>query len=99
MENAYKSQCRVALFSFLIVLFLTHLFPVYFLVPDLTKAYILGFPAHYFITLVVGWIGTMIFYWFYIQISEKVDRDIEETSAAALEAEEAKARQTRGGTR
>lgn len=96
MEEAYKKQVRTALISFLVVLVLTHLTPLYFLFPGLTKMYILGFPAHYFITLTVGWIGTMIFYWFYIQISEKIDQEIEETSARAVEAEQGRAK---GGSR
>jgi putative solute:sodium symporter small subunit len=94
MEQAYKKQTRVALISFLIVLALTHLFPLYFLFPGLTEFTVFGFPAHYFFTLVISWIGTMIFYFFYIQISEKIDREVEETSFAALEAEE----KARGGT-
>ena len=68
MEDAYRKQCRFALLSFLVVLFLTHLAPVFYFIPQLTAFYILGFPAHYFITLVVGWIGTMVFYWFYIKL-------------------------------
>ena len=90
MEDAYRKQCRFALLSFLVVLFLTHLAPVFYFIPQLTALYILGFPAHYFITLVVGWIGTMVFYWFYIQISEKIDQEIDETSGAAFAAEQGK---------
>ncbi len=92
MEEAYKKQCRVALVSFLVILALTHLTPLFFLVPSLTKSHIFGFPAHYFIALVVGWFGTMIFYWFYIQVSEKVDQEIEETSTRASESEYGKGR-------
>lgn len=98
MEEAYKKQCRVALISFLVILALTHLTPLYFLVPSLTKFYIFGFPAHYFLTLTVGWFGTMIFYWFYIQISEKIDQEIEETSSRAAEAELGKAKAGARGT-
>ena len=87
MENAYRRECRTALIAFLLVTLMTHIFPMYFLFPGLTQLSLFGFPAHYMITIVVGWLVLIPVYWIYINISERIDRDIEESSAVALEAE------------
>lgn len=91
MEKAYKSECRSALIMFLLATALTHVFPIYFLFPGLTESTIFGFPTHYFFTMIVGWLVLIPAYWIYIEISEKIEDEIRETSTAALEAEEAKA--------
>jgi putative solute:sodium symporter small subunit len=58
---------------------LTHIFPLFFIFEGLTQTFILGFPAHYFLTLVVGWLVLMPLYWIYIKTSERIDREIEES--------------------
>ena len=90
MSKAYKKECWLALVAFGIVTLLTHIFPMYFLFPGLTEFTILGFPAHYFLTLILGWLVLMPVYWIYIQVSEKIDDEIRETSARAVELEEMK---------
>jgi putative solute:sodium symporter small subunit len=91
MSKAYKKECWLALVAFGIVTLLTHIFPMYFLFPGLTTFTILGFPAHYFLTLILGWLVLMPVYWIYIQVSEKIDDEIRETSTRAVELEEMKA--------
>lgn len=100
MERAYKKECWTTLIAFLLVLFLTHIFPLYFLFPGLMEFTIFGFPAHYFLTMVLGWIVLMPVYWIYIQISDKVDQDITQLSGRAAELEEVRAygaAQAKGG--
>lgn len=82
MNRAYKKECWLALIAFLVTMLLTHFFPVYFLFKDLTETTVFGFPTHYFLTLVVGWIVLMPLYWIYLTMSEQIDREIENTSAA-----------------
>jgi putative solute:sodium symporter small subunit len=88
VEKAYKKECYSTLIAFAVVTFLTHIFPIYFLFPGLMQITVFGFPAHYFLTLVMGWIVLMPLYWIYIQVSEKIDRDISELSGRAAELEE-----------
>lgn len=83
MEKAYRNECTLALVAFGVVTLLTHLFPLYFLFPEITRYVIFGFPAHYMLTIVVGWLVLIPVYWLYIHLSEKIDRDIEQSSAAA----------------
>jgi putative solute:sodium symporter small subunit len=102
VEKAYKKECYSTLIAFAVVTLLTHVFPMYFLFPGLIQMSILGFPAHYFLTLVLGWIVLMPFYWIYIQISEKIDREISELSGRAAELEEMRAyteSQPKGGAK
>ena len=87
MEKAYKNECYLALVAFGIVTLLTHIYPLYFLFPGLADFTIMGYPAHYFLTLVIGWVVLIPLYMVYISVSEKIDRDIAETSAQANEAE------------
>ncbi len=91
MSKAYKKECWLALIAFGVVTLLTHIFPMYFLFPELTTFTIMGFPAHYFITLIVGWLVLMPLYWIYIILSENIDDEIRETSTRAVELEEMKA--------
>jgi putative solute:sodium symporter small subunit len=88
VEKAYKKECYSTLVAFAVITFLTHVFPLYFLFPELIQMTIFGFPAHYFLTLVLGWIVLMPVYWIYIQVSEKIDREITELSGRAAELEE-----------
>ena len=90
MQKAYKKECWLALIAFGIVTLLTHIFPMYFLFPGLTEFTIMGFPAHYFLTLIIGWLVLMPLYWIYINLSENIDDEIRETSARAVELEEMK---------
>jgi uncharacterized membrane protein len=39
---------------------------------------IFGFPAHYLMTMVVGWLVLVPVYWYYMKISEKIDLEISE---------------------
>jgi len=82
MNQAYKKECWLTLVAFLVTMFLTHFFPVYFAFKGLTEMTVFGFPAHYFLTLVVGWLVLMPLYWLYINMSEQIDREIEETTAS-----------------
>lgn len=88
MKGAYQRECAVTLVAFAICALLTHIFPMYFLFPGLMEQTIFGFPAHYFLAIFFGWIALMPLYWIYIQVSEKIDRDIAEGSMAAAEAAE-----------
>lgn len=81
MTRAYKNECLLTLVAFLVTIFLTHLYPIYFLFKGLTETTIFGFPAHYFITLVVGWLVLMPLYWLYLNLSERIDREIEDTTS------------------
>lgn len=102
MEKAYKKECYSTLVAFAVITFLTHVFPLYFLFPELIQMTIFGFPAHYFLTLVLGWIVLMPVYWIYIQVSEKIDREITELSGRAAELEEVRvytAAQAKGETK
>ena len=90
MNRAYKKECYVALISFVLVTLMTHIFPMYFLFPSLTESTVFGFPTHYFLTMVIGWIFLIPLYWIYINISDKIDEEIaesiEEADAAAADA-------------
>lgn len=83
MHHIYKKECQLTIVAFVVTTVLTHFYPVYFLFPGLTKGMIFGYPAHYFLTLVVGWLVLMPLYWLYMQLSEQIDRDIEEAEASA----------------
>jgi ABC-type amino acid transport system permease subunit len=83
MNNAYKKECWLTLVAFLAVMLMTHIFPVYFMFKGLTQTFILGFPTHYFLTIVIGWLVLMPLFWIYIGISEQIDREIEESTPAA----------------
>lgn len=89
MEQAYRKECWSTLIAFCVVTLLTHIFPLYFLYPEITHIMLLGYPAHYLITIVVGWLVLIPVYWLYINISDKIERDIEETSQSALDRNEA----------
>ena len=89
MNKAYKKECWVALIAFAGFTLLTHIFPLWFLFPSITESTIFGFPTHYFVMIVVGWLVLIPLYWIYIEVSEKVDEEIAETSPfAALEEQE-----------
>ena len=89
MNKAYKKECWVALIAFAVTTLLTHIFPLWFLFPSITESTIFGFPTHYFVMIVVGWLVLIPLYWIYIEMSEKVDAEIAESSPfAALEEQE-----------
>ena len=75
--SPYKKECWFTLGCFLMTIFLTNIFPLYFMFPGLTKATIMGFPAHYFLAMFMGWVVLIPFYWFYMNVSENIDREIE----------------------
>ena len=77
MHDIYKRECRITLIAFVVATLLTHIYPLYFLFPGLTKTTTFGFPTHYLLTLVLGWVVLMPLYWLYIVASEKVEREIE----------------------
>ena len=79
MNAAYKKECWVTLIAFVLMTLLTHIFPMYFLFPGLTEFTILGFPAHFFLTMVIGWLVLIPVYWIYIGISEKIDAEIQDS--------------------
>ena len=79
MNGAYKKECFVALIAFALVTLMTHIFPMYFLFPELTESTIFGFPTHYFLTMVIGWLLLIPVYWVYIKISERIDEEIAES--------------------
>lgn len=81
MNGAYKKECWLALIAFAVVTLMTHIYPLYFLFPQLTETTIFGFPTHYLMTIVVGWLVMIPLYWIYIVLSEKIDDEIRETSA------------------
>jgi putative solute:sodium symporter small subunit len=85
MKQLYRKECQLTLVAFIVTTCLTHLYPIWFLFPGLTEAMLFGFPAHYFLTLVVGWIVLMPLYWLYIHMSEKIDREIERAESASDE--------------
>ncbi|HPF57722.1 MAG TPA: DUF4212 domain-containing protein [Candidatus Competibacteraceae bacterium] len=85
MHVAYKSQCRTTLIAFVVVTLMTHIFPMYFLFPELNKVTIFGFPADYWLTIVIGWLVLIPVFWIYIQISEKVDQEINDSSTGAAD--------------
>ena len=89
MEKAYRNECTLALVAFGVVTLLTHIFPLYFLFPEITQYVIFGFPLHYMLTMVIGWLVLIPLYWLYIEVSEKIDREIEQTSANAADLEAA----------
>ena len=76
MHGIYRKETRLTLVAFIVTTFLTHIYPVYFMFPGLTQAKMFGFPAHYFLALVVGWIVLMPLYWIYMQMSENIDKEI-----------------------
>lgn len=80
MNSAYKKECWLALIAFAVVTLMTHLYPMYFLFPGLTEMTMFGFPAHYFLTMVIGWLVMIPLYWLYIGVSEKIDAEIRESS-------------------
>lgn len=81
METLYRRECWTTLIAFAVVTFLTHIFPVYFIFPGLVEFTIFGFPAHYLMTMVVGWLVLVPLYWYYIEVSEKIDQEIEQYQA------------------
>jgi len=83
MNGAYKKECWVTLIAFALMTLLTHIFPMYFLFPGLTQFTIFGFPAHYFLTMVIGWLVLIPVYYVYIGISEKIDDEIREMDESA----------------
>lgn len=81
MNSAYKKECWLALIAFAVVTLMTHIYPIYFLFPQLTDSTMFGFPTHYLMTIVVGWLVMIPLYWIYIIVSEKIDDEIRETAA------------------
>lgn len=94
--SPYKKECWLTLVAFLLAAFLTHIYPIYFLFPGLTEIHLMGYPAHYFLTMFIGWVVLMPLYWLYVVMSEKIDREIAETSAQNVKAEQKAAK---GGAR
>ena len=90
MNSAYKKECYVALIAFALVTLMTHIFPMYFLFPSLTESTVFGFPTHYFLTIVIGWLVLIPLYWIYMDVSDKIDAEIAE-SADEADAPEAEA--------
>jgi|GEM_PF-986021 len=91
MNSAYKKECWVALIAFAVVTLLTHIFPLYFIFRDTIEEAlatgtmtIFGFPAHYLLTIVVGWLVVIPLYWVYINVSEKIDDEIAESAPFAV---------------
>lgn len=98
MNSAYYKECLLALVAFLGGAALCSIYPLYFLFPGLTEITLFGFPGHYFLTLFFGWIVLMPLYAIYMVLSEKIDREIENSvPAVAPVAEERKVAQ--GGAR
>ena len=83
MQTAYKKQCRVTIVAFVVITLMTHIYPMYFLFPGLNKVTIFGFPADYWLTIVIGWLVLLPVYWIYIQVSEQVDQEISDSSGEA----------------
>ena len=81
MNRAYRKECLIALVAFVLMTLMTHIFPMYFLFPEMTETTIFGFPTHYFLTIVIGWLVLIPVYWIYIVISEKVDAEIADSGA------------------
>ena len=79
MNGAYKKECYVALIAFALVTLMTHIFPMYFLFPELTESTMFGFPTHYFLTMVIGWLVLIPVYWVYMKVSERIDEEIAES--------------------
>ena len=82
MNGAYKKECFIAIIAFAVMTLMTHIFPMYFLFPGLTEMTIIGFPAHYFLTIVIGWLVLIPVYWIYINVSEKVDAEIADSGVS-----------------
>lgn len=82
MNSAYKKECWLALISFAIVTLLTHIFPMYYMFPGLTQTMLFGYPAHYILTIIIGWLVLMPLYWVYINMSEKIDEEIRESESS-----------------
>ena len=78
MRRIYRRECWVSLIAFAVVTLLTHIFPVYFLFPSMVEYTIFGFPAHYLMTMVVGWLVLVPVYWYYMELSERIDEEIRE---------------------
>lgn len=78
LKSIYQRECLLTLVAFVVTTFLTHIYPLYYLFPELTQTTLFGFPAHYFLALVVGWLVLMPLYWIYIQMSEQIDKEIRE---------------------
>lgn len=77
MNSAYKKECWLTLIAFLLAMLMTHIYPLFFMFEGMTQTFILGFPTHYFLTMVIGWLALMPLYWLYIGMSEQIDREIE----------------------
>lgn len=99
MHEIYKRECRLTLITFIVATLLTHIYPLYFLFPGLTKTTMFGFPSHYFLTLVIGWIVLMPLFWFYIVASEKIEREIEQCEPTELQGDSVQEGNTAGGGR
>ncbi len=98
MRQLCRKECVVTLVAFLLVTVMTHIFPLYFLFPELTQMTLFGFPANYMLAILLSWIVMLPAYYLYIVISESIDREIARTSLAeAEEAEEAAAAVAAGG--
>lgn len=85
MSSVYKKECYGVIISFVVMMALTHVFPLYFLFPELTQSTLFGYPTHYVLTLVLGWPVLAVLYWGYIRVSDRIEREIEFGSADAPE--------------
>jgi putative solute:sodium symporter small subunit len=81
MNSAYKKECWLAIIAFAVVTLLTHIFPMYYLFPSLTQMMLFGFPAHYLLTIIIGWLVLIPLWWIYIGVSEKIDEEIRESAS------------------
>ena len=77
MISAYKKECYGVVIWFVIMMALTHVFPLYFLFPGLTQSTLFGYPTHFMLTLVLGWPVLAVVYWVYIRVSDSIEREIE----------------------
>ncbi len=95
--TAYRKECLLALAAFGGAALLTHIYPLYFLFPGLTEFQMFGLPAHYFLTLFLGWVVLMPLYALYMVASEKIDREIRESAPAEPRACEPEPRRAAAG--
>lgn len=77
MNKSYKKECYSVLISFVVAMALTHVFPMYFLFPELTQSTLFGYPTHYMLTILLGWPVLALLYLLYIRVSDRIEREIE----------------------
>ncbi|MEZ5601906.1 MAG: hypothetical protein R3F36_13645 [Candidatus Competibacteraceae bacterium] len=59
--------------------------PDVFPVPQSEQDNDLRVPGDYWLTIVIGWLVLIPVFWIYIQISEKVDQEINDSSSGAAD--------------